>query len=137
MAENSYEFKKLADVEALEEVPENANALIEVDGAIKRVPGSGLGSSGGGGGDVAIAMFNLDDNTCNMTFAEVYERLTTGEPITFMVLRTVNDTLHCKAPTDVYYTGQVVVVTDLSSSRGEFYYDNQYGIVVLPEEEPE
>lgn len=39
----SYEFKKLGEVEALEEVPEGANALIEVDGAIKRVPGSNLG----------------------------------------------------------------------------------------------
>lgn len=39
----AYEFKKLGDVEALDEVPENANALIEVDGAIKRVPGSNLG----------------------------------------------------------------------------------------------
>lgn len=39
----SYEFTKLADVPALEEVPEGANALIEVDGAIRRVPGDGLG----------------------------------------------------------------------------------------------
>ena len=33
----SYNFKNLADVELLVEVPENASAFIEVDGTIKRV----------------------------------------------------------------------------------------------------
>lgn len=54
----SYEFTKLADVPALEEVPEGANALIEVDGAIRRVPGDGLG--GGGGIPTAIIRLNTD-----------------------------------------------------------------------------
>lgn len=39
----SYEFKTLGSVEALTEVPKNANALVEIDGAIKRVPGGALG----------------------------------------------------------------------------------------------
>ena len=43
----SYEFKRLSDVEALTEVPEGANALVEIDGIIKRVPGSGLGGDTG------------------------------------------------------------------------------------------
>lgn len=47
----AYEFKTLGSVEALTEVPENANALVEVDGAIKRVPGSALG---GGEYDLVI-----------------------------------------------------------------------------------
>ena len=38
-----YTFKKLGDVEALSEVPEGANAFIEVGGEVKRVPGDGLG----------------------------------------------------------------------------------------------
>lgn len=38
-----YTFKKLGDVEALSEVPEGANAFIEVNGEVKRVPGDGLG----------------------------------------------------------------------------------------------
>lgn len=42
-----FNFKKLADVEALTEVPENANALVEVDGVIKRAPGAGLGGGAG------------------------------------------------------------------------------------------
>lgn len=52
----AYEFKTLGSVEALTEVPENANALVEVDGTIKRVPGGALGGNGGGGGwDAVIA----------------------------------------------------------------------------------
>ena len=42
----AYEFKKLSEVEALDAVPEGASVLAEVDGAIKRVPGEGLGGSG-------------------------------------------------------------------------------------------
>lgn len=40
----AYEFKTLGSVEALTEVPENAHALVEVDGEIKRVPGGALGN---------------------------------------------------------------------------------------------
>ena len=34
----AYNFKNLAEVELLDEVPENATAFIEVDGTIKRAP---------------------------------------------------------------------------------------------------
>lgn len=43
----NYEFKKLGEVEALTEIPENANALVEVGGAIKRVPAGALAGVGG------------------------------------------------------------------------------------------
>lgn len=43
----SYEFKKLSEVEALTEVPDGAKVIAEVNGQIRRVPGSGLGGSGG------------------------------------------------------------------------------------------
>lgn len=46
----AYEFQPLGEVEKMEEVPENANAIVEVNGEIKRVPGSGLG-----GANIAIA----------------------------------------------------------------------------------
>lgn len=46
----SYEFKTLGSVEALTEVPENANVLVEVDGAIKRAPGGALGGSSNSSG---------------------------------------------------------------------------------------
>lgn len=95
MSSNNYEFTKLSEVEALEEVPENANALIEVDGAIKRVPGSGLG--GDKGIKTAIIKSSDYDNalaglqtaqtsdvtyTClNMTFEEAYQTMASGEPL--------------------------------------------------------
>lgn len=47
------DFVKLGEVEALDSVPEGANALVEVDGEIKRVPGSGLG----GGAGIKTAIF--------------------------------------------------------------------------------
>ena len=90
----NYEFKKLGEVEALSEVPENANALIEVDGSIKRVPGSGLG--GATGIKTAIirdteyinyiseisTMASMNVFECiNMTFEEAYETLLNGEPL--------------------------------------------------------
>lgn len=56
----AYEFTKLADVPALEAVPEGANAFIEVEGEIKRVPGDGLG---GGGGGIPTAIIRLNTDT--------------------------------------------------------------------------
>lgn len=42
------DFMKLSEVEALEEVPEGIKVLVEVDGAIKRAPGEGLGGGAAG-----------------------------------------------------------------------------------------
>ena len=55
----AYDFQKLADVELLEEVPDGASAFVAVDGAVKRVPGSGLG----GGGGIATAILRLDSES--------------------------------------------------------------------------
>lgn len=55
----AYEFKKLAEVEAMAEVPKGASVLAEVNGAIKRVPGDGLG---GGGIKTAIIKSSDYDN---------------------------------------------------------------------------
>lgn len=97
----AYEFQKLSEVEALTEVPEGANALIEVNGDIKRVPGSGLG--GATGIKTAIIKDSNYDNAVagmlnpatpseavglpttyeclNMTFEEAYETMANGEPL--------------------------------------------------------
>lgn len=105
----TYDFRKLGDVEALESVPENANALVEVGGDIKRVPGSNLG----GGGGIPTAILKLDVGgsdgksvaslresrvsdaiytaTCdNMTFAEVKALMLAGEPVN-MILAAFED----------------------------------------------
>lgn len=100
----TYDFRKLGDVEALESVPENANALVEVGGDIKRVPGSNLG--GGGGIPTAILKIDTDEldgksvaslkgskvgdpiytATCdNMTFAEVKALMLAGEPVSVII----------------------------------------------------
>ena len=77
----AYTFKKLGEVEALTEVPEGANALIEINGAVKRVPGSGLG-----GGAIKTAVIKLDpsSNNChceNMTFDEAVTLIGNNEPL--------------------------------------------------------
>lgn len=48
----AFNFRKLAEAEALTEVPEGTSVLAEVGGAIKRIPGGGLGGGGGAGGYV-------------------------------------------------------------------------------------
>lgn len=95
--EINMEFKRLADVEALTEIPEGANAFVEVDGEIKRVPGEGLGGAGGFKTaviksdiyDEALAHMNNGGRmsadpeptySCiNMTFEEAYSTLESGE----------------------------------------------------------
>lgn len=104
----SYEFKKLADVEALPEVPEVATVFAEVNGEVKRIPSSGLGGiiktaiikdsryddaismmvNGGGGGPVSAPMVAeadlrpaFDFSCLNMTFEEAYETMAAGEPL--------------------------------------------------------
>ena len=92
------EFKRLADVEALTEIPEGANAFVEVNGEIKRVPGEGLGGAGGFKTavikssiyDKALAYVNGNGGrvsadpeptySCiNMTFEEAYATVMSGE----------------------------------------------------------
>lgn len=93
----SYVFKKLSEVEALTEVPEGAKVLAEANGQIVRVPGSGLGGSGG----IKTAIIKSSDydqaiqyakgelpsppsgdatyECINMPFEEAYEALANGE----------------------------------------------------------
>ena len=102
----NYEFKKLADVEALPEVPEVATVFAEVNGEVKRIPSSGLGgviktaiikdsryddaismmANGGGGGPASAPMVaagapEFDFSCLNMTFEEAYETMAAGEPL--------------------------------------------------------
>lgn len=92
----AFEFKRLADVEQLDSVPDGANALVEINGNVKRVPGSGLG---GGGIKTAVIKSSDYDNTLaglqaaaapppvvtytcvNMTFEEAYQTMAAGEPL--------------------------------------------------------
>jgi hypothetical protein len=97
-------YKKLTDVEVMEEVSESTMALVEDNGKLKKVPcGKGFG---GGGVTTAIFKANyyeeiIDDmlnrgseasmihngqeesvHTClNMTFQEAYDLMQSGEPL--------------------------------------------------------
>lgn len=98
----SYQFKRLSEVEALTEVPEGAKVLAEANGKIVRVPGSGLGGSGGiktaiikaSNYDQALQGVQQSDESVvtysciNMNFEEAYDALAGGEPMTahFMVI---------------------------------------------------
>ena len=58
----AYEFQKLADVEAVEEFPEEgASVLIEHEGGIKKCPADGIG-----GGGAHIYRFEVDPDTANI-----------------------------------------------------------------------
>lgn len=98
------DFKKIGDVELLESVPDTANAVVEVDGAFKRVPGSNLG----GGVKTAIIKSSEYDNavaglqtadvsnpvtySCiNMTFEEAYSTMAAGEPLAVILMTVVNN----------------------------------------------
>ena len=96
----SYEFKKLSEVAALTEVPEGAKVLAEANGQIVRVPGSGLGGSGGiktaiikssnydamldfisGKTSTPPDFENVTFSCVNMTFREVYSAILAGEQV--------------------------------------------------------
>lgn len=90
----AYEFTKLADVPALETVPEGANAFIEVSGEIKRVPGDGLG----GGGGIPTAIIRLDVDTGDGASIAALADLTGGTA-------TVSAADGSRATTTTIYTG--------------------------------
>lgn len=97
----NYEFKKLADVEALPEVPEVATVFAEVNGEVKRIPSSGLGGvvktaiikdsryddaiatmmNPGSSGPLDAVEPEVTLSCLNMTFEEAYETMAAGEPL--------------------------------------------------------
>lgn len=95
----AYEFQKLSEVEVLTEVPEGTSVLAEVNGDIKRVPGTGLGGSGIKtaiikSSDYDDTIANMQGSTVepkaneevtfscvNMTFEEAYQTMASGEPL--------------------------------------------------------
>lgn len=94
----AYEFTKLGEVEALEKVPKGANALIEIEGDIKRVPGDSLN---GGIKTAIIKSSDYDDvlaggtsvggdavtySCVNMTFEEALAEIKAGKPLMAMIL---------------------------------------------------
>ena len=90
----SYEFKKLSEVTALEEMKEGLNVLVEDGGEIVKVAADkvgGSGGSGGGSGGMVVSLeevFIWDDAhpendehyvTADKTFVDVYDALMNSE----------------------------------------------------------
>jgi hypothetical protein len=90
-------YKKLTDVEVMEEVSENTMALVEDNGKLKKVPcGKGFG---GGNSEVATVILKSSwyggapkesagqDWVClNMTFEEAREILASGKPLVALIM---------------------------------------------------
>lgn len=62
-------YKKLTDVEVMEEVSENSMALVNENGVLKQVP-CGAGFSGGAPTSLSIICDSNGDYHANMTYAE-------------------------------------------------------------------
>ena len=120
----SYEFKKLSEVAAMDEVPDGAKVLAESNGQIVRVPGSGLGGSGG----IKTAIIKSSDydqvvqfvkgelpappsgdatyECINMTFEEAYNALANGEPMNAHLMPSGNTAMNI--PCAVFFLGTMI-----------------------------
>ena len=79
----SYAFKKIGATSILENAPDNANVVCEVDGEVNRVPATKIG---GGGIKVAIIRQTGSAYSCdNMTYEEAVEYLTNGVPFLIII----------------------------------------------------
>ena len=80
----SYAFKKIGATNILENAPDNANVVCEVNGEVNRVPATKIG--GGGGIKVAIIKDTGSGLSCdNMTYEEAVEYLTNGVPFLIFI----------------------------------------------------
>ena len=145
----SYEFKTLGSVEALNEVPTGANALVEVDGAIKRVPGDALGGNKEGNGeawDFMIRASNPDYYNSGTTFtwakgdsASLNNALLTGKCPRVCVFYT-NESLDmpialCDTCFGIRLSYGSGTMTELRTYSDQFYYfgDSNTISIVIPE----
>ena len=102
------EFKKLSEVDVLEEAAETAHVLIEENGEIYRVPKTAVGGAGGGiktaiirdseylnaiaGLSTMASMAPAVTYGCiNMTFEEAYETMANGEPLNVVGMLTAGE----------------------------------------------
>ena len=78
----SYAFKKIGATNILENAPDNANVVCEVNGEVNRVPATKIG----GGIKVAIIKHTGATYSCNnMTYEEAVEYLTNGVPFLIFI----------------------------------------------------
>ena len=120
----SYAFKKIGATSILENAPDNANVVCEVNGEVNRVPATKIG---GGGIKVAIIKHTGSGLSCdNMTYEEAVEYLTNGVPFLIFIF----DDTQYKIARGAYYDGtsKIVVYAATSSNNNRTYDWTSAGI---------
>ena len=112
----SYAFKKIGATNILENAPDNANVVCEVNGEVNRVPATKIG---GGGIKVAIIKHNTGSGySCdNMTYEEAVEYLTNGVPFLIFIFDNTQYKIARVASYDGTSSIEVYAATSSGKSR--------------------
>ena len=111
----SYAFKKIGATNILENAPDNANVVCEVNGEVNRVPATKIG---GGGIKVAIIKHTGSGYSCdNMTYEEAVEYLTNGVPFLIFIFNGAEYTIARGVSYDGPSRIKVYAVTSLNDNR--------------------
>ena len=120
----SYAFKKIGATNILENAPDNANVVCEVNGEVNRVPATKIG---GGGIKVAIIKQTGATYSCdNMTYEEAVEYLTNGVPFLIFIFDNTQYKIARGASYDGTSSIEVYAATSLNDNRT--YYWTSAGI---------
>ena len=117
----SYAFKKIGATNILENAPDNANVVCEVNGEVNRVPATKIG---GGGIKVAIIKDTGSGLSCdNMTYEEAVEYLTNGVP--FLIFIFIGAEYRIARGVSYNGTSRIEVsVTNKANLSVVFYWDS-------------
>ena len=108
----SYAFKKIGATNILENAPDNANVVCEVNGEVNRVPATKIGGSGI---KVAIIKHTGSGYSCdNMTYEEAVEYLTNGVPFLIFIFVGAEYII----ARDVYYDGTSKIEVRATNKTG-------------------
>ena len=120
----SYAFKKIGATNILENAPDNANVVCEVNGEVNRVPATKIG---GGGIKVAIIKRTGATYSCdNMTYEEAVGYLTNGVPFLIFIFDDTQYTIARGVSYDGTSKIEVYAATSLNDNRT--YYWTSAGI---------
>ena len=118
----SYAFKKIGATNILENAPDNANVVCEVNGEVNRVPATKIG-----GGGIKVAIIKQTDRaySCdNMTYEEAVGYLTNGVPFLIFIFIGAG----YEIARVVYYNGTSKIEVFSTTSSNPAYYWTSAGI---------
>ena len=114
----SYAFKKIGTTNILENAPDNANVVCEVNGEVNSVPATKIG----GGIKVAIIKHTGATYSCNnMTYEEAVEYLTNGVPFLIFIFDDTQYKLARGASYDGTSRIEVYSATSLNDNRTHYW----------------